>query len=119
LLGELYDRIGIRAIYIYYLLAPMIALGFIVNQIFFLLIGIVLAIEESIQRAIVGDLARGREAMAYGYYHLVYGLAAAIGGYIVGYLAQNGMMIHLLILSLISSAIGALIISTISGKESN
>jgi MFS family permease len=119
LLGELYDRIGIRAIYIYYLLAPMIALGFTVNQIFFLLIGIVLAIEESIQRAIIGDLARGREAMAYGYYHLVYGLAAAIGGYIVGYLAQNDMIIHLLILSLISSAIGTLSISTISGKESN
>ncbi len=115
-LGELYDRIGMKAIYIYYPLAPIIALGFIVNQIFFLLIGIALAIEESIQRAIVGDLARGREAMAYGYYHLVYGLAAATGGYIVGYLAQNGMATYILLLSLISSATGALILSTIRSR---
>jgi hypothetical protein len=53
-LGELYDRLGMKAIYIYYPLVPMIALGFAVNQLFFLLIGVVLAIEDSIQRAVVG-----------------------------------------------------------------
>jgi hypothetical protein len=53
-LGELYDRLGMKAIYIYYPLVPMITLGFAVNQLFFLLIGVVLAIEDSIQRAVVG-----------------------------------------------------------------
>jgi MFS family permease len=111
-LGELYDKIGMKAIYVYYLIAPLITLGFLINQLFFLLIGIVLALEESIQRAIVGDIAKDKEAIAYGYYHLVYGLASAAGGYIVGYLAQNGLIIQLAILSSITSLVGALLFST-------
>jgi MFS family permease len=113
-LGELYDRLGMKAIYIYYPLVPMIALGFAVNQLFFLLIGVVLAIEDSIQRAVVGDLARGREAIAYGYYHLVYGLASAVGGYMVGYLAEHKMIPQLLTISIALSAFGALILTTIT-----
>jgi predicted MFS family arabinose efflux permease len=113
-LGELYDRLGIKAIYIYYPLVPMIALGFAVNQLFFLLIGVVLAIEDSVQRAVVGDLARGREAIAYGYYHLVYGLASAVGGYMVGYLAEHKMIPQLLTISIALSAFGGLILTTIT-----
>lgn len=115
-LGELYDRLGMKAIYIYYPLVPLIALGFAVNQLFFLLIGVVLAIEDSIQRAVVGDLARGREAMAYGYYHLVYGITSAVGGYIVGYLAEHKMIPYLLALSIALSAFGALTLTSIRGK---
>jgi hypothetical protein len=113
-LGELYDRLGMKAIYIYYPLVPMIALGFAVNQLFFLLVGVVLAIEDSIQRALVGDLARGREAIAYEYYHLVYGLASAVGGYMVGYLAGHKMIPYLLTISIALSAFGALILTTIT-----
>ena len=115
-LGELYDGLGMKAIYIYYPLVPLIALGFAVNQLFFLLIGVVLAIEDSIQRAVVGDLARGREAMAYGYYHLVYGITSAVGGYIVGYLAEHKMIPYLLALSIALSAFGALTLTSIRGK---
>jgi len=115
-LGELYDRLGMKAIYIYYPLVPLIALGFAVNQLFFLLIGVVLAIEDSIQRAVVGNLARGREAMAYGYYHLVYGITSAVGGYIVGYLAEHKMIPYLLALSIALSAFGALTLTSIRGK---
>jgi|ECHhosMinimDraft_1075155.scaffolds.fasta_scaffold03867_1 Major Facilitator Superfamily. len=113
LLGELYDKIGIKAIYVYYLIAPLITFGFLINQLFFLLIGVVLALEESIQRAIVGDMAKDKEAIAYGYYHLIYGLASATGGYLVGYLAQNSLIIQLTMLSIILSLVGALVFSTV------
>jgi hypothetical protein len=78
-----------------------------------LLIGVVLALEESIQRAIVGDMAKDKEAIAYGYYHLIYGLASATGGYLVGYLAQNSLIIQLTMLSIILSLVGALVFSTV------
>jgi len=117
-LGELYDKLGLKAIYIYYPIVPLIALGFIVSPALFLLIGLVMAIEDSIQRAAVGDLARGREALAYGYYHLVYGVASAAGGYLVGYLAQNGMLVELVALSTIASALGALVVSTVVPRRS-
>jgi MFS family permease len=113
LLGELYDKIGIKAIYVYYLIAPLITFGFLINQLFFLLIGVVLALEESIQRAIVGDMGKDKEAIAYGYYHLIYGLASATGGYLVGYLAQNSLIIQLTMLSIILSLVGALVFSTV------
>jgi len=116
-LGELYDRLGMKAIYIYYPLVPMVALGFAINQLFFLLIGVVLAIEDSIQRAVVGDLARGREAIAYGYYHLVYGLASVVGGYIVGYLAEHKMIPYLLAISIALSAFGALTLTSIKTEK--
>lgn len=106
-LGELYDRIGIRTMYIYYMLAPATVLGIIINPLLLLAIGVILAIEESIQRAVVGDLARGSEALAYGYYHLVYGLSSAIGGYIVGLLIERSLQTVLLILSIACSAMGA------------
>jgi hypothetical protein len=108
------EDLVLGAIYIYYPLVPMIALGFAVNQLFSLLVGVVLAIEDSIQRAVVGNLARGREAIAYGYYHLVYGLASAVGGYMVGYLAEHEMIPYLLTISIALSAFGALILTTIT-----
>lgn len=107
LLGELYDWIGIRAMYIYYILAPLTVLGIILNPLLLLAIGVILAIEDSIQRAVVGDLARGSEALAYGYYHLVYGLSSAVGGYIVGLLIEKSLQPVLLILSIACSSIGA------------
>jgi MFS family permease len=106
-LGELYDKIGIRAIYIYYMIIPLTTLGLILNPLL-LLIGVIFAIENSIQKAVIGDLARGNEPLAYGYYHMVYGIALAVGGYIVGLLAQQGLIDILLALSLSLSILGAM-----------
>ncbi len=108
-LGELYDKIGISAIYIYYIIVPLTVLGLILSPLLLLLIGVMLAIEDSIQRAVVGDLARGNRPLAYGYYHLVYGIASAAGGYIVGLLAQQGLLSLLLALSISLSILGAIL----------
>jgi len=37
-------------------------------------------------------MAKDKEAIVYGYYHLIYGLASATGGYLVGYLAKNSLL---------------------------
>lgn len=79
MLKELYDRIGIRAMYIYYMLAPLTVLGVLLNPLLLLAIGVILAIEGNIKRTVVGELARVYKALAYGYYHLVYRLSPAIG----------------------------------------
>jgi len=78
-LKELYDRIGIRAMYIYYMLAPLTVLGVLLNPLLLLAIGVILAIEGNIKRTVVGELARVYKALAYGYHYLVYRLSPAIG----------------------------------------
>ncbi len=106
-LGEIYDKLGIRAMYMYYIVIPLTVLGLILSPLL-LLVGFVLAIEDSIQKAVIGDLSRGNEPLAYGYYHMVYGVALAVGGYIVGLLAQQGLLDLLLALSIGLSILGSI-----------
>ncbi|MEZ0290121.1 MAG: MFS transporter [Sulfolobales archaeon] len=106
LLGFLYDRFGYSIMLSYFILIPLIALGLILTPYLLLLLGIVLSIEESIQRALIADLARGNESAAFGFYHLAYGLGALVGGYVVGFLIDHGLLRELITLSLVSSAIG-------------
>ncbi len=96
--GLAYDRLGLKAVCAVFPATALITLPALFPSIptIYLsacLIGVVLGLQETIERAAVADLApinvRGR---AYGVFNGVYGLSLLLGGAIVGFLYGAGFI---------------------------
>lgn len=91
--GKLSDKIGRKKVLISgYALFFLVALGFIYLKSFFWLFllfpvyGLVYAITNSNQRALVSDLAGNMKGTALGFFHMCTGIVAIPGGFIAGFL---------------------------------
>ncbi len=96
--GLAYDRFGLKAVFTVFPATALIALPALFPSVptMYLsacLIGTVLGLQETVERAAVADLApvnvRGR---AYGVFNGIYGLSLLLGGAVVGFLYGTGFI---------------------------
>jgi MFS family permease len=92
-MGKYSDRVGRRnVIFFGYILFSVVCLGFAyatsltIVAALFCLYGLVIAMTEPVQRALIGDLSDGSRGTAMGLYHFSIGIATILGGLIAGYL---------------------------------
>ena len=112
--GALSDRIGRKKVLLVgYILFFLIAVGFVYLQnflaigILFITYGLVYAITQSNQKALVSDLCGGMKATALGLYNSIIGIVSIIGGVIAGFLwdiSYSTMFIYISVVTLVSIA---------------
>lgn len=110
--GKLSDKIGRKKVLLIgYGLFLIISIGLLFASdiislgILFSLYGLVMAITDSNQRAVISDLSGTRRGTAFGFYYLATGITAIAGGIIAGFLWNRGyelMFIFTSIVGLIS-----------------
>lgn len=90
-LGKLSDKIGRRRILIIgYMLFVLVCIGFATQHttlgigILFGLYGVVFAMTEPVQKAMISDLSGRQKGTAMGYFHFIRGLTVIMGGLIAG-----------------------------------
>ena len=94
IIGRLYDKVGMKSLFLIPLLTIFISLlGFSSNYLSLILsaifLGSVLGIHETIMRAAVADLTSIKHrGIAYGIFNTVYGLALFLGSLIIGFLYE-------------------------------
>jgi len=94
--GALSDRFGAaRVMWLGWVSYAAIAYGFAraggpsTALVLFLVLGVVAGLTESPERAIVSQLARGKQGTGFGVYHATTGIAALAGGLVLGALYQS------------------------------
>jgi len=94
--GALSDRIGpSRTMWLGWISYAAIAVGFALASSpgaawgLFLAFGLVAGLTESPERALVSRLAGGKQGTGFGVYHGVTGVAALVGGILLGYVYQS------------------------------
>jgi MFS family permease len=110
--GKLSDKIGRkRTLFIGYVLFIAVCLGFAFTNtiagigVLFGVYGIVFAMTEPVQKAMIADLSGHQKGTAMGYFHFIRGLTVILGGLIAGYIwniDQNFMFIYLAIIGIIA-----------------
>jgi MFS family permease len=110
--GKLSDKIGRKKVLLIgYILFFVITIGFIFSQslfyfsILFILYGLVYAMTQPNQRALVSDLSGDMKATAFGFFSSVIGIVNIFGGLIAGILwdiSYSTMFTYLAVVSLVS-----------------
>jgi MFS family permease len=92
-IGRHSDKVGRKSIIVSgYILFSLVCLGFAyANTLFavavlFCLYGLVIAMTEPVQRALIGDLSNESRGTAMGLYYFSIGISTIVGGIIAGYL---------------------------------
>ncbi len=97
LLGHLYDRIGISLLiivtFVTAIFAPLVFFGNGVTAfIGVMLWGISVSAQDSLMRAIVGNMiSSNKRASAYGLFNMIYGLAWFLGSAVLGFLYEYSL----------------------------
>ncbi len=123
ILGKVYDKIGLKTLFLMPVLTTFIPLAFLPNFLAILLaiaaLGIVISMHEAIARAAVADLVGiNKRATAYGILYTFYGFAFFIGSLTVGYLYELSISaIFLFVIVFEVLAIITLYITTNSAKS--
>jgi len=92
-IGRHSDKVGRKSIIVSgYILFSLVCLGFAYANtlwavaVLFCLYGLVIAMTEPVQRALIGDLTDGSRGTAMGLYYFSIGISTIVGGIIAGYL---------------------------------
>jgi len=90
LVGKVYDKIGIKSLFLIPLLTPLILLSFLRSWIVItgvVIWGAVMGMQETIMRAGIADLVSSdKRSTAYGIFNTAYGLAWFAGSIAIGFL---------------------------------
>lgn len=90
LIGRVYDKIGMKSLFLIPLLTPLIILSFLHSWIVIagvLMWGAVMGMQETIMRAGIADLVSSdKRSTAYGIFNTAYGLAWFTGSIAIGFL---------------------------------
>lgn len=124
-IGKRSDKVGRKKIIVSgYILFSLVCLGFayantlLAVSILFCLYGLVIAMTEPVQRALIGDLTDGSRGTAMGLYYFSIGISTIVGGIIAGYLWDMNKLIMFYYLATVA-IIAALVFITKSKLTEN
>jgi len=107
--GHIYDLIGRRSLYAWFLMPPAVALLLKQPLAAAVVLGVFLGVQESAVRAAVSDVAGGLKASSFGLFHSAVGLAYLTGGILMGWLLDLGAHHAVVALSFSTSIVGLVI----------